>query len=141
TAPAAATETMFSKKDGSYGHKVVGVPGTVRGLALAHERYGRLPWKDVVKPALALAENGFVVNAHVAGSLNWIVWDARDYPELRRVYGKQNGTEWQPGERLVLKDLAWTLGLIAEQGSGAFYEGAIADKIAAEMKAGKGLIT
>src|SRR5262249_43398003 len=47
TAPAAATRHMFSKSDSWYGHKVAGVPGTVRGLALAHKNYGRLPWKDV----------------------------------------------------------------------------------------------
>src|SRR5437870_4675685 len=95
TAPAAATRTMFAKQDGLYGYKVIGVPGTVRGLALAHQRFGKLPWKDVVKPALLLAEHGFPVSEHLAGSLNWLVWDARDFPELRRIYGKPNGTgEW-----------------------------------------------
>jgi len=142
TAPAAATRTMFSRKDGQYGYKVIGVPGTVRGLALAHQRFGKLPWREVVAPAALLAENGFTVNEHLAGSLNWLVWDARDFPELRRVYGKREGAkEWHKGDRLVLKDLAWTLRQIAEKGPEAFYEGAIADKIAAEMESGGGLIT
>jgi gamma-glutamyltranspeptidase/glutathione hydrolase len=142
TAPAASTRTMFSRKDGQYGYKVIGVPGTVRGLALAHQRFGKLQWKEVVTPAVLLAENGFTVNEHLAGSLNWLVWDARDFPELRQVYGKRGGAEeWHKGDRLVLKDLAWTLLQIADNGPAAFYEGAIADKIAAEMKSGGGLIT
>jgi gamma-glutamyltranspeptidase/glutathione hydrolase len=133
---------MLSNDDNEYGHKVVGVPGTVRGLALAHQRYGKLPWKTVVTPALRLAEEGFLINDYLAGSLNWLVWRASDFPELRRVYGKQNGRlEWHAGDRLVQKDLAWTLHLIAENGADAFYRGAIADKIAAEMRAGGGLIT
>src|SRR5437868_5063002 len=57
-APLAATRTMFRKDDTIYCARAVGVPGTVRGLALAHQRFGRLPWKDVVLPAVHLAEDG-----------------------------------------------------------------------------------
>jgi gamma-glutamyltranspeptidase/glutathione hydrolase len=142
TAPAAATKTMFSKDDSIYSHKAVGVPGTVRGLALAHQRFGKLSWKEVVRPAVKLAEDGFIINENLANSLNWIVCAAKDHPELPRVYGKQNGKEdWDAGDLLVQKDLAATLRLIAEEGPDAFYKGVIADKIAAEMKAGGGLIT
>jgi gamma-glutamyltranspeptidase/glutathione hydrolase len=142
TAPAAATKTMFSKDDTWYGHKVVGVPGTVRGLALAHRRFGKLPWKEVVRPAVQLADEGFVLGEFLASSLNWIVCSATEFPELRRVYGKESGKkDWQDGDLLVQKDLAATLRLIAEDGPDAFYKGAIADKIAAEMKGGGGLIT
>src|SRR5262249_59268695 len=66
TAPTAATKDMFTDKDGLYGHKVVGVPGTVRGMALAHRKFGKLPWKDLVMPAVRLAEEGFVLDAAVA---------------------------------------------------------------------------
>src|SRR5436190_2817433 len=59
TAPAAVTSTSFVKEDNWYSHKAVGVPGTVRGLALAHQKFGTLPWKDVVLPAVELAEKGF----------------------------------------------------------------------------------
>jgi gamma-glutamyltranspeptidase/glutathione hydrolase len=142
TAPAAVTKTMFSKDDTWYGHKVVGVPGTVRGLALAHQRFGKLPWKDVVAPAVKLAEDGFILNEYLAHSLNSIVCQAKEFPELRRVFGKHNGAEdWEGGDLFVQKDLAGTLRLIAAQGPDALYKGAIADKIAAEMKAGGGLIT
>jgi gamma-glutamyltranspeptidase/glutathione hydrolase len=154
TAPAAANRTMFSKDDGLYGYKVIGVPGTVRGLALAHERFGKLPWRELVLPAIHLAEEGFLIDAQLASSLNGIVGSAGDFPELRRVFGKpgpplssgekirEEGSKvWRAGDRLVQKDLATTLRLIAEHGADAFYKGAIADKIAAEMKAGGGLIT
>jgi gamma-glutamyltranspeptidase/glutathione hydrolase len=142
TAPAAATRSMFAKDESVYTHRVVGVPGTVRGLALAHQRFGKLPWKDLVLPAAKLAEEGFAVNTALASSLNWIVASATDHPELRRVLGKQAGSaDWQAGDRLVQKDLARTLRRIAEEGPDAFYLGAIADQIVAEMKAGGGYIT
>src|SRR4051812_10618381 len=85
TAPAAASRTMLTRKDGWYSHKAVGVPGTVAGLWLAHKRYGKLPWKDVVAPAVKLAEDGFVIDARLAGSLNGIVGADQVTPELRRV--------------------------------------------------------
>ncbi len=142
TAPAAASKTMFAADDSLYGPKVVGVPGTVRGLALAHQRFGKLPWPDVLRPAIRLAADGFAMDATLASSLNAIVRNADGFPELRRVYGKDGGAgTWRPGDRLVQKDLAATLRLIAEQGPDAFYRGAIADKIVAEMRAGDGLIT
>jgi gamma-glutamyltranspeptidase/glutathione hydrolase len=142
-APAAATRTMFKRGESVYTHKAVGVPGTVKGLALAHQRYGKLPWRVLVQPAIKLAEDGFVIDESLANSLSWIVAAGKDeFPELRRVYGKDNGSDsWDAGDHLVQKDLAATLRLIADQGPKAFYEGVIADKIAAEMKAGGGLIT
>jgi gamma-glutamyltranspeptidase/glutathione hydrolase len=143
TAPAAAKPDLFA--DGrvtAHNHKAAGVPGTVRGLALAHQKFGKLPWKDVVMPAVALAEGGFAVNAVLAGRLNGVLADQRPITtELRRVYGKPGGGKWQAGDRLVLKDLGHTLRLIAENGPDAFYTGELADLLGKEMKAGGGLIT
>jgi gamma-glutamyltranspeptidase/glutathione hydrolase len=142
TAPALATKTMYSRTDSWYTHKAVGVPGTVRGLALAHQRFGKLPWKDLVLPAVRLAEDGFALNATLAASLNAAVTTSSEFPEFVRVFGKNGGKDdWAAGDRLVQKDLAWTLRLIAEQGPDAFYKGPIADKLVAEMKAGGGLIS
>jgi gamma-glutamyltranspeptidase/glutathione hydrolase len=140
-APLAATRTMYTKKDSWYTHKAAGVPGTVRGLALAHAKFGKLPWKDVVMPAVKLAEDGFALDGYLAGSLSSLVGSSKEYPELVRVFGKKDGSDWKPGDRLVQKDLGHTLRLIAEDGPDAFYKGPVADLIAAEMKDDGGLIT
>jgi gamma-glutamyltranspeptidase/glutathione hydrolase len=141
-APAAATKTMYRKGESIYTHRAVGVPGTVRGLALAHHKFGKLPWKDLVLPAVKLAEEGFAIDDALAASLNWVVSSSDDFPELRRVFGKDGGkAAWEAGDRLVQKDLGKTLRLIAEQGPDAFYKGPVADLLAAEMKRGGGLIT
>jgi gamma-glutamyltranspeptidase / glutathione hydrolase len=141
-APAAATKTMFKSSDSWYGHMVVGVPGTVRGLALAHKKFGKLPWKQVVQPAVDLADKGFDLDAPLASSLNSIVANSKDFPELRRVLGKKSGAEqWEKGDRFKQPDLGKTLKLIGDQGPDAFYKGEIADLIAAEMKSASGLIT
>jgi gamma-glutamyltranspeptidase/glutathione hydrolase len=140
TAPAAATTDMFVKQTSAYTHNAVGVPGTVRGLALAHKKFGKLPWMDLVAPAVALAADGFEIDRSLASVLNGVVASSADFPELKRVFGKDSG-RWQAGDRLVQPDLAKTLKRIAEGGADAFYAGPVADQIAAEMKAGGGLIT
>jgi gamma-glutamyltranspeptidase/glutathione hydrolase len=143
TAPAAATRDLFA--DGTVtnrDHKTTGVPGTVRGLALAHQKYGKLPWKDVVMPAVRLAEEGFTVNAPLARRLNRVLAEPRTTnAEFKRVYGKPGGGAWQAGDTMVLKDLGRTLRLIAENGPDAFYSGELAELLEKEMKAGGGLIT
>ncbi|MBM3993597.1 MAG: gamma-glutamyltransferase [Planctomycetes bacterium] len=141
TAPAAATKTMFKKGESPYTHRVVGVPGTVRGMALAHQKFGKLPWKTLVLPAVELAEKGYLLDKHHANSLNNILAASKAFPEFQRVFARPDKTAWKPGDRHVQPDLANTLRLIADKGPDAFYTGAIADQIVAEMKAGGGLIT
>jgi gamma-glutamyltranspeptidase/glutathione hydrolase len=142
TAPAAASRTMYRKDESWYTHRAVGIPGTVSGMALAHQRFGKLPWKDVLAPAIKLADQGFTLDEQLASSLNSIVAFSTEFGELRHVLGKKDGSaDWGAGDRLVQKDLAHTLSLIAEGGPEAFYKGPIADLIAAEMKSGRGLIT
>jgi gamma-glutamyltranspeptidase / glutathione hydrolase len=141
-APTAATADMFVKGYDPYGHKVVGVPGTVRGLELAHKKYGKLPWKQVVEPAIKLAADGFLLEPWSANSLNALVGGTSNHPELRRVFSKGGAySNWSAGDRLVQPDLAQTLRLIADQGADTFYTGPIADLLVAEMKTGDGLIT
>jgi gamma-glutamyltranspeptidase/glutathione hydrolase len=141
-APAAATPDMYKKGESIFTHRAVGIPGTVRGLSLAHQRFGKLPWKDLVAPAVQLAAKGFPMDRQLAKSLNNIVGKAgKDHAELARVYSKNGKPDWSPGDTLVLPDLAKTLQLIANQGPAAFYTGPIADLFVAEMKAGGGLIT
>lgn len=142
-APAAATKEMFVAKEGRTPHRRVGVPGTVRGLALAHSRFGRLAWRDLVTPAVCLARDGFTLDAATAASLNEYLGksEKQEFAELHRVFGKPGGGAWKPGERLVQPELAATLQEIAERGPDGFYLGTTADKLAAEMRRGGGLIT
>ena len=142
-APAAATKEMFVAKEGRTPHRRVGVPGTVRGLALAHSRFGRLAWREVVMPAVGLARDGFALDAATASSLNEYLGksEKQKFAELHRVFGKPGGGEWKSGDRLVQPELAETLEQIADRGPDAFYLGGTADKLAAEMRRGAGLIT
>ncbi len=141
TAPGAATKEMFVNDNRHFGCKVVGVPGTVRGLEMAFAKYGSkaVAWKDVVAPAIAFAEKGFALETWTVKSLNEYVRDSADFPEFCRVFGKDGG--WRVGDRLVQPDLAKSLRYIADRGADAFYSGPIADSIVAEMQAGGGLIS
>jgi gamma-glutamyltranspeptidase/glutathione hydrolase len=142
TAPAKATKEVFAKlKSTSRGHLTVGVPGTVRGLALAHEKYGTIPWKELIEPAIDLAEDGFHIDSSMAWSLNYVERQSAKFPELRSVFRRPDTKRWQSGDLLLQKDLANTLRLIAEQGPDAFYVGPIAEMIVEEMEAGGGLIS
>ncbi len=142
TAPAAATEKMFAPDENRFTCKMVGVPGTVRGLELAHREYGKLTWGELVSPAVKLAEEGFLLDKYLAESLNELLKESSEFAELQRVYGKGDGKiPWSEGDRLVLPALAKTLRAIAEHGPDAFYDGQIAEQLVAEMEAGQGLIT
>ncbi|GIW94701.1 MAG: gamma-glutamyltranspeptidase [Pirellulaceae bacterium] len=144
-APLRAGRHMYQPGDSRYSIKAVATPGTVKGLALAHRRYGRLPWRRLVEPAAELARQGFSVDTPLARSLNHVLSDpqVREEPafaELRRVYGKPDGSPWQEGDRLVLPGLANTLRLLAEEGEAAFYQGPIAQQIVEHMAKQGGLI-
>jgi gamma-glutamyltranspeptidase/glutathione hydrolase len=143
TAPAAATATMFSLDDSPLGHRTVGVPGTVRGLALAHERYGSLSWRELVEPAVALARDGFVVSDDLARSLNRVLQDkaSAEFEELRRVFAPPAERPWKPGDRLVQPELAATLQRLADGGAEEFYSGRTAQLLVEEIRRGGGLVT
>jgi gamma-glutamyltranspeptidase / glutathione hydrolase len=140
TAPAAATRDTFVKH-GKKAYLTVGTPGTVAGLYLAHKKYGKLAWKDLVAPAVKLAEDGFAIDDALARSLNRGLLRSVGCPEMRRVYGKADKSAWKAGDKLVQKDLAKTLKVIAAKGADGFYKGEVAEVLVKEMKAGGGLIT
>jgi gamma-glutamyltranspeptidase/glutathione hydrolase len=147
-APLRSTPTMYLDAQGNIdrtltaaGYLAPGVPGTVRGFAAAHRKFGRLPWKDVVMPGVALAEQGFTVSEALARSLNAELKRMAAFPSSVAAYGKPGGGSWAAGDRLVLTDLGRTLRAIAADGPDAFYKGWIADRIAEAMKANGGLIT
>ena len=147
-APLASTPTMYLGADGQIvrrltaaGYLAPGVPGTVRGMELAHRKFGKLPWKDVVAPSIGLAE-GFTMSAGLARGLNReVAGPMAPFPASVAAFGKPGGGEWKEGDRLVQADLGKTLRAIADGGADAFYTGWIADRIAEEMKANGGLIT
>ena len=123
------------------GHKAVAIPGTLAGLSLALKQHGTMSLKEVMAPAIRIAEQGYTVSK----TLNAMMKDNFDkltkYPAAGAVYLK-NGLPYEVGDKLVLKDLAKSYRLIAEKGPDVFYKGEIADAIEKEMKAsGKGLIT
>jgi gamma-glutamyltranspeptidase/glutathione hydrolase len=146
-APTAATRDMFLDENGDadpalsrYSHKASGVPGTVAGLYHAHQKFGQLPWKRLVQPAIDLARNGIVVTQDLSNLLKGRQERmCRDAATCGYFY-KDGGVPYEFGERLVQSDLADSLQLIADEGPDAFYKGAIAAKIVAEMESGGGLI-
>jgi gamma-glutamyltranspeptidase/glutathione hydrolase len=148
-APAGSNPTMWMK-DGKYdfnihhnSHRSVGVPGTVAGLHLAHQKLGSKPWKDLVLPAVALARDGFEVSDGLARSLARMLVEPDDfkkYPASLAQFSK-NGTPYEAGEILKQPDLARSLQRIADRGPAGFYEGETAELIEKEMKANGGLIT
>jgi len=148
-APGKSTPTMYLDAQGNInrsltaaGYLAPGVPGTVRGLALAHRRFGKLPWRDVVMPSADLARNGFKVSASLASGLNREVsGPMKPFPGSVAAYGKPDGTPWKEGDTIVLGDLAKVLTTIATDGADAFYTGWIADTIDKAMAANGGLIT
>jgi gamma-glutamyltranspeptidase/glutathione hydrolase len=146
-APLAATEDMYLDAEGDpieglswYGWKAIGTPGSVAGMALVHERHGTLPWKDLVEPAVRLAEEGFVVDPFTWGYLSGDEADIRRFPGAAAIL-YPGGDPPAIGDTLRQPALAHTLRLIAEQGADAFYRGEIADSIANAMAANGGLVT
>ncbi|MER2528942.1 MAG: gamma-glutamyltransferase [Candidatus Competibacter denitrificans] len=147
-APAAISRNFYLNDKGEvdesrirHSHQAAGVPGTVAGLAIAHGRYGRLPWPNLLMPAIRLAEQGLIVSPELAQSLQEARKKMAPWPASMRIFFKADGTAYPVGETLIQSDLAATLKLIAEQGPPAFYQGDIAQRLVADMKAHNGLIT
>lgn len=146
-APLAAHPEMFLDESGEYSydmhhrsHLAVGVPGTVAGFALAHERYGRTEWSALVDPAVTLADGGFVVSERLAGSLEGMIPRFRDYPASYEQFSR-GGEPYREGDVLVQTDLGATLARVRDQGRDGFYLGETARLLAAEMERGGGMIT
>lgn len=144
-APAAATTDMYLDKDGNVieglslsGHLASGVPGSVDGMVEAHAKYGSLPWKDLVQPAIDLALNGIPVTEREANSLNELQKDLEKYNTVKPEWLTR---AWQKGDTIRWMDMGHTLERIRDNGRAGFYEGKTADDIVAEMQRGKGLIT
>lgn len=147
-APLRSHADMFLLPDGSLdtvssniGYLVAGIPGTVRGMDLAWKKYGKLPWVDLLMPAVELAERGFALNPEFAAYLEF----NRDYlsrfDETKRIFFKANGESYKAGELFIQKELARTLRMIADNGADAFYTGPLADAMLAEVTKNGGIWT
>lgn len=144
-APLSATRNMYldpagnPTRDSILGWRAAGVPGTARGLEMAHKKLGSRPWAKLVEPSVKLAKKGFEVSDHAAQSFR----EAKNlpqFPESKRIF-LNGGRYFEMGDKLVQPELAAVLGRIAKSGARDFYEGVTAKILAEQCKANGGLIT
>ncbi len=149
-APQAINKTSFLDAQGNADPQksrdsalAIGVPGTVAGLSLAESKYGsgKFTLADLIAPAIALARDGIAVADDTADSLPIERPRLARWPSSAAIFLKADGGAPAPGDRLVQPDLAATLQVIASDGPRAFYEGAIAQKLAAAVQAAGGVMT
>lgn len=145
-APAKATKDMYLNTDGSVDRKrstqgalAIGVPGTVYGMWEVHQKFGSLPWKELINPAIDLASNGFKVSPFMADALNGRYKKLGQFKNFKKIFYAEYPVIMN--SRLVQPELARTLKIIATKGVAGFYEGEIATLIADYMKKNNGLIT
>jgi gamma-glutamyltranspeptidase/glutathione hydrolase len=147
-APSAASRDMYLDAEGKIipgksmtGIFSVGVPGTVAGMQEMHDKLGKLPWVDLLQPAVDLARKGLILTEKEARGLN------RQRSEFLKENPSKNyllsaeGKEWKAGDLLVQEDLANTLELILKKKAKGFYRGQTARNIVNEMKAQNGIIS
>lgn len=144
-APAAASRDMYLDEKGNAqnilsesGHLSCGVPGTVAGL-FATLPYAKLPFKQLIQPAIDLAEKGYALTEREAKSFNELHNDFSTYSTMPSAFTKK--AEWKAGDKFIQTELANTLKRIRDKGAAGFYEGETARLIVAEMKRAKGIIT
>ncbi|MGB0345941.1 MAG: gamma-glutamyltransferase [Balneolaceae bacterium] len=146
-APLAATPTMYLDENGDFinrsnnnGLLSVGVPGTVAGLWMAHQKYGSLPWSDLLQPAVELAENGVPLSFTLAQHAKRFETNAPD-DFMKNFYTNETGVPLKFGEIWKQPELARTLSIIRDNGKAGFYTGEIAEKLANYMAENGGIIT
>jgi gamma-glutamyltranspeptidase/glutathione hydrolase len=120
----------------------VAVPGALAALDLAQDRYGALPWPEVVAPAVETARDGFVLGTAAGYYLPLVRDDAFGWdPETRRALQGADGDWLAAGDRMVIDGLEQTVRLIAEEGARTLHDGALAAMVVADMTARGGLVT
>ncbi len=148
-APSAASATMYLDENGAIrnnsnheGPLSVGIPGTVAGLWMAHQRMGSLPWAELVQPAIDLAEKGFPSTWDMQGYLQQVQGLTHPmYDATKKAFLKDGKDLYTPGEPWKQPDLAETLKRIQKEGRDGFYKGKTAKLLAGYMKKFGGLIT
>ncbi len=147
-APLKATRDMYLDRDGNViaesstvGYLAAGTPGTVAGMSAMLEKYGTRKLPELMAPAIRHAAEGYRINARQEATLAEIKPVMEKIPSSRKYFVKKDGSAYQEGDLLVQADLARTLRLIAGQGPEAFYKGAIADLIEADMRRNGGILS
>jgi len=145
-APLSASRNMYldaagkATTDSTIGYRASGVPGTVRGLEYASQKYGKKPWSELVRPAADLASEGFPLSYAQAQSLRSAARTLSQFPESNRIF-LRSGKFYEPGDVFIQPELGRTLDRIARLGAKDFYEGETARLLAQDMKEHGGLIT
>jgi gamma-glutamyltranspeptidase / glutathione hydrolase len=149
-APAAMTRDSFLGPDGKPDDAKsrdsalgIGVPGTVAGLALALDKYGsgKFTLAQLIRPAIELARDGFVITDDMADTLPVFHKRLAKWPSSAKIFSRRDGSSLGEGDKLIQPDLAATLIAVAEQGPRGFYEGAVADKLAQDIRDAGGIMT
>jgi len=141
--PAAVDSDVFRKpnpdyKKNRYGPKAVSTPGNVNAWEAMSKAYGKLDWKELFRPAINAAEQGFILDERIGKR---IMYSYDEFPEFAKgIYGK-DGRALGPGEKLVQKDLAVSMRLIAEEGAKAVYGGKIGEAIDKAVQQAGGFLT
>ncbi len=145
-APAKATTNMYLDKDGDVvphlsteGHLASGVPGSVDGMVTAHKKFGILPWRELVQPAIDLALKGFPLTSREAKWFNEMKEYLLKYNTIKPDFLLRDN--WKVGDTVKFVDLSHTLQRIRDNGRAGFYEGKTAEDLVTEMQRGKGLIS
>ena len=146
-APINSDKDMYLNSDGTFndqklstfGYLASGVPGTVAGLWEVHSKFGSLEWSKLLEDAIYYAENGFYITPYLSDMLVKYESKLSFYPETKKIFQKNN--QDFENKKLVQKDLAKTLKLIAQYGRDGFYLGSVAEKIHTQMQLNGGLIT
>ena len=145
-APRKASADMFlvngevDRELALYSYLSSGVPGTVYGLYIAHQKFGQLPWKQLVEPAIQLANDGFIISDTLGKTLESYKDKLGKTSDGKKIFFR-NDLILKGGDLLIQKDLANTLKLIAQKGPAGFYKGATAQRIQLDMRRNGGLIT
>ncbi|MFM2375942.1 MAG: gamma-glutamyltransferase [Bacteroidota bacterium] len=141
-APLRARRDMFLDGEGNVvpdlsvkGHLSAGIPGSVAGMVALHEKYGRLPWEQLVQPSVDLAREGYLATAHEASLLNEQRADFLHYNRRGQSYLVKDG-DWQAGDTIRQEDLAHSLERIRDHGRAGFYQGETARLLLEEMGRG-----